>query len=194
MFELTDELDLDPSLFFIPLMRPFLRGHSSKVLQITNQLSRRRTSFSVLIANFWNKPPISIFTATSINAFLIQLDPTWISFFSKETCELPLDLPPNFVIHFSTFPFTLCTFMRNSTYAIILWSYIDGIPSRLNFQPPCYWSLGMTIFAIIRKIGARHLDRTGWMILPARAHHFLWGNNSTGLPCVKPTNMACGRW
>ncbi len=71
--------------------------------------------------------------------------------------------------------------MRNSIYAIILCSYIDGIPSRLNFQSPWYWSLGMPFFAIIRTIGTWHLDRTG-------------GNNNTGLPCVKPTNMACGRW
>ncbi len=55
-------LDMDPSLFFIPPVRPGLRGHPFKV--------RRKTSFSLRL-------PTSSVTALSVNSFKRQIDSAW---------------------------------------------------------------------------------------------------------------------
>ncbi len=43
---LTGGLDLDPSLFFIPPLRPGLRGHPFKVLQDPSRRPQKKSSFS----------------------------------------------------------------------------------------------------------------------------------------------------
>ncbi len=66
-------LDLDPSLFFIPPVRPGLRGHPFNVLQGPSLRLRRKSSFLTRVVKYWNRLPIPIETAPSVHSFKRQL-------------------------------------------------------------------------------------------------------------------------
>ncbi len=70
-------LDLDTSLFFIPPVRPGLRGHPFKVLQGPSRRLRRKSSFSTRAVKYWNRIPTPIVTVPSVNSFKHHLDSAW---------------------------------------------------------------------------------------------------------------------
>ncbi len=76
-------LDLDPGLFFIPPVRPGLRGHLFKVLQAPSRSLRRKSSYSIRVVKYWNRLPAPIVTAPSVNSFKRQLDSAWDKLFAK---------------------------------------------------------------------------------------------------------------
>ncbi len=99
-------MDLDPSLFLIPPVRPGLRGHPFKVLQGPSRRLRRKSSFSIRGIIYWTRLPTPIVTAPSVNSFKRQLDPTWEELF-PEVRNYPTFSPtPN-----TQSPFTLSPFM-----------------------------------------------------------------------------------
>ncbi len=69
-------LDLDPSLFSIPPVRPGLRGHPFKVLQGHSRHLSRKSPFSTRVVIYWNRLPTPIVTASSVNSCKRQLDST----------------------------------------------------------------------------------------------------------------------
>ncbi len=97
------ELDFDPNLFFIPLLRPDLTGHWFKVLQVPSQLYYRKVSLSVRIVRVWNWFTTSC--VTSINSFQRELDSTW----NYVSCELSSFQPANYdILSHLRYPQPLC--------------------------------------------------------------------------------------
>ncbi len=74
-------LDIDPNLFFLPLARRGLRGHSEEVFQDTSHHRRRGSAFSVRVVKYWNKLPASVVTAPSVNVFKKRLEEVWTEVF-----------------------------------------------------------------------------------------------------------------
>ncbi len=60
-------LDLGPSLFFIPPVRPGLRSHPFKVLQGPSRRLRRTSSFSTRVVKYRNRLLTPFVTAPSVN-------------------------------------------------------------------------------------------------------------------------------
>ncbi len=75
--------DLDLSLFFIPPVRPALRGHTFKVLQGPCRRLRRKSSFSTQVVKYWNRLPTPTVTTPSVNSFKRQLDLAWEELFAE---------------------------------------------------------------------------------------------------------------
>ncbi len=87
-------LDLDPSLFSISPLRPGLIGHPFKVLQGPIRRFRRKLSFSIRVAKYWNRLPTPIVTTPSVNSFKRQLDSAWEEMFA-EVPRFPVLLFPH---------------------------------------------------------------------------------------------------
>ncbi len=63
-----------------PLLRPArsgLTGHPYKVLQGPSQCRRRGSAFSIGVMKYWNKLPVSVITAPSVNIFKKRLEKVW---------------------------------------------------------------------------------------------------------------------
>ncbi len=56
---------------FLPPTRRGPRGHPYKVHQGTSQRRRRGSAFSARVVKYWNKLPISVVTAPSVNVFKV---------------------------------------------------------------------------------------------------------------------------
>ncbi len=86
--------DLDTTSFFIPPVRPALRGHPFKVLQVPCRQLRRKSSFSTRVVKYWNRLPTPIVTAPSVNSFKRQFDSAWEEVFAEvPLIPLRLNLP-----------------------------------------------------------------------------------------------------
>ncbi len=74
-------LDIDPNFFFLPPAGRGLRGHPFKVLQGASHRRRRGSAFSVRVAKYWNKLPVSIVKNSSVNVFKKRLEKVWADVF-----------------------------------------------------------------------------------------------------------------
>ncbi len=64
-----EEVDLNPSEFFLRPPRAGLRGHTYRLLQGPGRLSRRSGACSVRIVKFWNRLPSHLILSTSVSIF-----------------------------------------------------------------------------------------------------------------------------
>ncbi len=76
-----DEVDLNPSDFFLRPPRAGLRGHTYRLLQGPSRLRRRSGAFSVRVVKYWNKLPAHQVLAPSVPIFKKQLDRHWFEIF-----------------------------------------------------------------------------------------------------------------
>ncbi len=79
----SERLDLDPSLFFIPPVRPGLRGHHFKVPQGPIWCLRRKSPFSTRVVIYWNRLSTFIVITPSINCFKRKYDSVWLELFAE---------------------------------------------------------------------------------------------------------------
>ncbi len=76
-----EEVDLNPSEFFLRPSRTGLRGHTYRLLQGPSRLRRRSGAFSVRIVKFWNRLPAHLVWASSVSIFKKQMDRHWSEIF-----------------------------------------------------------------------------------------------------------------
>ncbi len=74
---LTDLLDVNPNLFFLPPSRRGLRGHPYKELQGTSHHLNGGLAYSVRVVKYCNQLPASVVTAPSANIFKKKLEKVW---------------------------------------------------------------------------------------------------------------------
>jgi hypothetical protein len=76
-----NEIDLDPTEFFIPAIVPATRGHSLKLYKPFVSVRRRAMSFSQRIINSWNKMTPALVNANNSLIFKKLLDRSWSNLF-----------------------------------------------------------------------------------------------------------------